>query len=146
VATQRIGDVARGLGLDPDTLRYYERTGVVPSPGRDSGGRRAYTEADVHLLEVLLHLCDTGMPLADIAAFTGYVSRDPDAVPERLALLLAHRDDVRAEQRRIARSLAVIDQKIADYRDRLAATAPERERVTAGGGLLHGSAPKTLQL
>jgi DNA-binding transcriptional MerR regulator len=94
----------------------------VPRTSRDARGRRAYTGSDVHLLEVLLHLRDTGMALADIATFTSYVSRDPDAVPERLALLKRHRDTVRAEQQRIARSLAVIDRKIADYRGRLAVT------------------------
>jgi MerR family regulatory protein len=37
-ATERIGDVARRLGVDPDTLRYYERTGVVPRTSRDARG------------------------------------------------------------------------------------------------------------
>lgn len=119
MSTQPIGEVARHLGLDPDTLRYYERRGVVPSPSRDSGGRRAYTGDDVHLLEVLLHLRGTGMSLADIAAFTSFVSRDPDAVADRLDLLIAHRHQVLAEQLRINGSLAVINQKIDDYRRRL---------------------------
>ncbi|SMC56461.1 MerR family transcriptional regulator [Janibacter indicus] len=119
MTTRSIGDVAQHLGLVPDTLRYYERRGVVPNPGRDAGGRRAYTEADVHLLEVLLHLRATGMPLADIASFTHYVSQDPAGVAERLNLLLTHRDHVLAEQDRVTRALAVIDQKIKDYRSRL---------------------------
>lgn len=119
MTAERIGPVAQRLGLDPDTLRYYERTGVVPSPARDASGRRAYTETDIHLLEVLLHLRDTGMALADITAFTRYVSRDPDGVAERLALLIDHREAVSAQQDRLAASLAVIDRKIADYRERL---------------------------
>jgi DNA-binding transcriptional MerR regulator len=117
--SRAIGEVALRLGLDPDTLRWFERHGVVPSPGRDAGGRRAYTDDDIHLLEVLLHLRGTGMPLAEIAQFTDYVSRDPDGVIERLTLLQEHRRRVRAEQRRIAASLRVIDQKIADYTARL---------------------------
>ena len=68
---------------------------------------------------MLLHLRATAMPLAEIARFTELVSHDPDGVPERLQLLLDHRDRVRQEQAKISESLAVIDQKIADYRQRL---------------------------
>lgn len=118
-ATTSIGEVARHLGLDPDTLRYYERRGVVPSPARDTSGRRTYSAADVHLLEVLLHLRNTGMPLADIATFTHLVSRDPDGVAERLQLLRTHRQRVQAEQARIAASLTVIALKIEDYSARM---------------------------
>lgn len=115
-----IGEVAAHLGLDVDTLRWFERQGVVPQPERDGGGRRRYTVANVHLLEVLLHLRGTGMPLARVADFTSWVARDPDGVAERLALLREHREHVVAERRRVDRSLAVIDQKIADYNERLA--------------------------
>lgn len=112
MSTHQIGDVARRLGLDPDTLRWFERQAVVPNPARDSAGRRVYSDDNVHLLEVLLHLRDTGMPLAEIAQFTDHVRRDPDGVPERLDLLLAHRRRVRAEQKRTAASLRVIDRKL----------------------------------
>jgi DNA-binding transcriptional MerR regulator len=37
-----IGEVAVRSGLDPDTLRYFERQGVLPAPRRDSAGRRQY--------------------------------------------------------------------------------------------------------
>lgn len=113
-----IGEVARRLGLDPDTLRYYERREVIPAPCRNSAGRRIYHEADVHLLEVLLHLKETGMPLASIAEFTRLVATDPDGVPERLALLVDHRDAVHAHIVAWQRSLAVIEKKIDDYRQR----------------------------
>lgn len=131
MSTHQIGDVARRLDLDPDTLRWFERHGVVPNPARDAGGRRVYTDDNVHLLEVLLHLRDTGMPLAEIAQFTDHVSHDPDRVAERLDLLLGHRQRVRAKQQRTAASLRVIENKIADYTGRLAA-APAEENFGAG--------------
>jgi DNA-binding transcriptional MerR regulator len=77
----------------------------------------------VHLLEVLLHLRDTGMPLAEIATFTGLVRQDPAGVPERLALLRAHREVLTARIAALTRSLGVIDGKIADYDARLTAAA-----------------------
>lgn len=44
MSTLGIGDVATRLGLDADTLRWFERRGVVPHPERDAGGRRRDTE------------------------------------------------------------------------------------------------------
>lgn len=119
-ATHRaIGDVATQLGLSPDTLRYFERRGIVPPPARDDAGRRVYTDRAVHLLEVLLHLRRTGMPLAQIAEFTGLVGRDPDGVPERLELLITHREHVKAQRKQLDASLRVIEGKIDDYQQRL---------------------------
>lgn len=114
-----ITEVAARLGLDPDTLRYYEREGVVPAPPRDAAGRRVYDTDHLHLLEVLLHLKGTGMPLRQIAEFTRLVAADPDGVPERLTLLRVHRDRAQAQVDAWTQSLAVIDGKIADYTARL---------------------------
>lgn len=114
-----VGEVAAQFGLDPDTLRYYERIGVLPAPTRNSSGHRIYRDQDVHLIEVLLHLRDTGMPLTRIAEFTRLVASDPDGVPERLALLEEHQAEVLKRLRAWQNSLTLIEQKIADYRSRL---------------------------
>ncbi len=114
----RVSKVAAHFGLDPVTLRYYERTGVLPAPTRNSSGHRTYTSQDVHLIEVLLHLRDTGMPLTRIAEFTQLVASDPDGVPERLALLEEHQAEVHQRLRAWQTSLTLIEQKIADYRTR----------------------------
>lgn len=125
-----IGAVAERFGLQPDTLRYYERNGVLPAPHRDSAGRRWYRPGDVHLIEVLLHLKATGMPLARIAEFTALVASDPAGVPERLALLRRHRDQVHRQLDSWRRSLAIIDGKIDDYRRRLPDPSASDEAAT----------------
>lgn len=117
--SRAIGDVARLLGLQPDTIRYYERSGVLPAPRKDAAGRRVYSAGEVHLIEVLMHLRETGMPLAGIAEFTGLVASDPDGVPERLAILETHREHVLDRLRALQDALTVMDGKIADYRCRL---------------------------
>ncbi len=78
---------AARVGLEPDTIRYYERHGVLPPADRDARGHRTYDAGAVHLIEVLLHLRDTGMPLTHIAEFTQLVASDPAGVAERLGLL-----------------------------------------------------------
>lgn len=114
-----IGEVSGRLGVAIDTLRYYERAGIVPAPARDGGGRRVYAEDDLHLLGVLLCLRRTGMPVRDVARFTELVRLDPEGVPARLELLLAHRERVRALQRELEDGMVVLDGKIADYQGRL---------------------------
>lgn len=114
-----IGQVAERFNLETDTIRYYERTGVLPAPGRDLAGRRVYTDQDVHLIDVLMHLRDTGMPLARITEFTRLVAADPEGVSDRLALLEDHRATLVVQLRAWQDSLALIDQKITDYRARL---------------------------
>lgn len=113
-----IAEVADHLGMDAGTLRYYEKRGIVPGPARNSAGHRVYGPGDVHLLEVLMHLKSTGMPLGRIAEFTRLVALDPDGVTERLSLLTDHRVHVREQIAAWQRSLDVIDGKIADYRRR----------------------------
>jgi DNA-binding transcriptional MerR regulator len=132
-----IGEVAAHLGLDADTLRYYERRGVVPTPPRDRAGRRSYDDRSVHLLEVLLHLRRTGMPLIEITAFTRLVAREPGGVPERLQLLIDHERRVAAQQEQLAQSMTVVQRKIRDYRQRLAQESgltSDLVSPTTGGG------------
>lgn len=119
-----IGNVAARVGLDVDTLRYYERRGVLPHPARDAVGRRQYDDNGVHLIEVLLHLKGTGMPLEQIAGFTRLVALDPGGVRERLELLIQHREAVRHQIVEWNGSLQVIDGKIRDYTRRLDTNHP----------------------
>jgi DNA-binding transcriptional MerR regulator len=84
-----IAEVSAQIGLEPDTLRYFERQRVVPSPRRDSAGHRQYTAVDVELIRMLVHLRETGMPSADIAQFTGADNKLADLARRRVELLTA---------------------------------------------------------
>ncbi|MBC8091888.1 MAG: MerR family transcriptional regulator [Pseudonocardia sp.] len=113
-----IAEVATRLGVKPDTLRWFERHGVVPPPARTGAGHRRYADEDIHLLEVLLHLRRTGMPLAEITEFTSWVQRDPDGVTERLHLLHRHQERVARTLEELSAAQAVIARKITDYQAR----------------------------
>ena len=52
---------AAGAGVRPDTLRYYERTGLVPPPPRTTGAHRRYPEATVDRLRFIRGAQDQGM-------------------------------------------------------------------------------------
>lgn len=119
-----IAEVAARIGLTPDTLRYFERRGLVPSPRRDHAGRRQYTTEDIELIRMLVHLRETEMPLADIARFTGADETADDPVELRLELLMAHRRRVHERREQLDGALDVIARKIADFGDRVS-SSPE---------------------
>ncbi|MGW3304100.1 alpha/beta fold hydrolase [Streptomyces rubiginosohelvolus] len=123
-----IAEVSAAIGLEPDTLRYFERQGVVPSPRRDGAGRRQYTTADVELIRMLVHLRETGMPLADIAQFTGADGKAADPAGLRLELLTAHRRRIHGRREELDRALDVITRKIADFSDRITSPVNLLER------------------
>jgi len=63
---QLIGKTAEVLGLSADTLRYYEKIGLVPRVGKNQSGRRTYSEKDVARLKFVQHAQGIGFSLAEI--------------------------------------------------------------------------------
>lgn len=64
--TLTISEVSERTGLSPDTLRYYEKAGLIEQAGRTSGNHRCYEAADLEWLAFLLRLRETGMSIADM--------------------------------------------------------------------------------
>jgi DNA-binding transcriptional MerR regulator len=110
-----ISDVARLSGLSIDTLRYYDRAGLLGTVHRDSGGRRVFQPDTLGLLDVVLRLRRTGMPVKDVRHFVDLVRSGDTERAGRLDLLRAHRRRVLAKLNQLQDDLAVIDWKIAAY-------------------------------
>ena len=122
-----IAEAARRTGVSAHTLRYYERAGLVVSPvDRTSGGRRRYRELDLKWISICTKLRATGMPIRGLRRYAELVAAGPGNEAERLALLEAHRADVRARLAEIEENLKTIDYKIDVYRGSLAAGEADR--------------------
>lgn len=63
----RSSEVARAAGISPDTLRYYERRGLLPRPPRDANGYRRYPSEAVERAIVIQRALDAGFTLAELA-------------------------------------------------------------------------------
>lgn len=111
-----IGQAAAALGLPMETLRYYDRAGLMldPTP-RNASGQRRYRQADLDWVGGLIMLRATGMTIADIRKIAE-ISRQPGTEAARLAVFEEHRQRVLADLARTRRHLAAIEQKIATYR------------------------------
>lgn len=131
--TLTIAEAAAATGLTAHTLRYYERDGLLlDAVERAPSGHRRYTDRDLAWLHLLTRLRSTGMPIRDIRAYAELVRQGDGTEPERLAMLEAHRDAVRAQLAEAAEHLAAIELKIDVYAGRLGSGQPVPEAVTAG--------------
>lgn len=96
------------VGFSIDTLRYYERIGLLNDIARTSGGQRVFTDDDVSWLSLLRCLRDTGMPIVRMLRYAELASGGDETNAERAELLAEHDreidakvDKLRAEQRRV---------------------------------------------
>lgn len=113
-AAMSIAEVAERTGVTAHTLRYYERIGLLSVP-RDAAGHRAYTPDELNRVVFITRLRLTAMPIREIQAYFALVAEGPGNEPQRLALLEAHRDQVKARITDLESALGVIEYKIATY-------------------------------
>jgi DNA-binding transcriptional MerR regulator len=109
-----IAQVADLLDVSPHTLRYYERAGLV-DVDRDSSGHRSYDAEAVRRLVFLTRMRLSGMAIRDLQHYVSLVDSGDQTVPERLDMLLEHRDTIRRQIRELTLSLAATEYKIATY-------------------------------
>jgi DNA-binding transcriptional MerR regulator len=86
----RIGELARQLNVTPHTVRFYEKAGWLPSPGRAENGYREYDRADLDHLRLLVDLRRMDLPLdtaARLASWchSGHCDQTSAALPAQLA-------------------------------------------------------------
>jgi DNA-binding transcriptional MerR regulator len=109
-----IQQTVQETGLSADTLRYYERIGLL-IPIRDASSRhRRYTPADLVWIGFMTKLRSTGMPLLEVREYLELYLQGDQMLPNRQALLEAHARRVEQQVAELQSSLKTIRQKI-DY-------------------------------
>ncbi|GAB3658630.1 MerR family transcriptional regulator [Glycomyces tarimensis] len=96
-----IGECARRSGFSMDTLRYYERVGLIDDVVRTQTGQRRFTDAHLEWLGTLKCLRDTGMPIERMCRFAELVRAGDHTIAERVRLLEDHK--------------RAVDERIADF-------------------------------
>jgi DNA-binding transcriptional MerR regulator len=119
--TLSIAEVVERTGVSHDTLRYYEKEGLL-SPPRDGGGRRRYREIDVGRVVFITRMRQSEMPIRTLQRYVALVEVGPATEPERLAIMEAHRDAVLARRAELDDALGIIEFKISVYGGSLGST------------------------
>jgi DNA-binding transcriptional MerR regulator len=110
-----VGEAAQRVGLSTHTLRWYEQEGLVEPVGRDSAGRRRYTQGDLDWLVLLTRLRRTGMPVRDMRRYAELARLGDSTLGARRRLFEEHRDRVLARIGELEEDLKVLDYKIKIY-------------------------------
>ncbi|MBF0272096.1 MAG: Cd(II)/Pb(II)-responsive transcriptional regulator [Magnetococcales bacterium] len=71
----RIGELAKRVGCDVETVRYYEKEGLLAKPNRESSGYRDYGAADLETLQFIRHCRSLGIKLAEIKQLLNFRCR-----------------------------------------------------------------------
>jgi DNA-binding transcriptional MerR regulator len=108
--------VAEETGLSIDTLRYYEKIGLLDPVDRDAAGRRRFSDHHLEQLSVARCLRESGMPVADVARYAEMARAGDHTIEERIELLEAHGRRVRAQIDSLQDQRRYIERKVAYYR------------------------------
>lgn len=110
-----IKQVSEKYGVSQDTLRYYEKAGLVPEVTRTASGIRDYQETDLSWLELALCMRNAGLPVNVIVEYRRLYQQGDSTIPQRLKLLTDQREELLAMQEQIASTLERLNYKISVY-------------------------------
>jgi MerR family mercuric resistance operon transcriptional regulator len=113
----RRGELANLSGCNIETVRFYEKQGLLPAPPRTAGGHRDYDREHLKRLTFIRRSRELGFTLAEVRGLLGLVDGGDYTCAEVSALTLAHLDDVRrriADLERLAGILAAMAAQCED--------------------------------
>lgn len=113
-----ISKAAAKFNIPESTLRYYEKKGLLPLIERDEAGRRLFSEDQIALLETVICLKSTHMPINGIKQYIDWVVEGDITIELRLDMMKNHKQAVLAEISLMTESLKGIDVKIKRYTKR----------------------------
>jgi len=115
-----IDEAAQRMGMSKDTLRYYEKEGLLPPIAKGTNGHRRYTEDDLGWVKFLQLLRGTGMPIREMKSFVALTWAGDQTIAERVEVLERYRVALRERMAADVEHLKFLDYKIDVYSDLLA--------------------------
>ncbi|MCT4475947.1 MerR family transcriptional regulator [Peribacillus frigoritolerans] len=110
-----ISEVSEKFGISPDTLRYYERIGLIPPINRNKSGLREYTEQDCHWIQVILFMRNAGMSIELLLEYVKMVHQGDETMQTRKELLIEQRNQLVARIEEQKKTLELLNGKIESY-------------------------------
>lgn len=110
-----IKEVCKKYNVTADTLRYYERVGVIPEVHRTAGGIRDYSEEDIKWVETAICFRSARMPIDLLIEYVRLYRIGDDTLKARLELLIEAKKRILDERKKYDDALAKLDYKISKY-------------------------------
>ena len=111
----KIAEVSERYGISSDTLRYYERIGLIPPVNRNKGGIREYSEIDVKRVQFIKCMRSAGLPIEALIEYVGLVQQGDTTIEARKEILKEQREQLVAKMEELQKTLATLDYKINVY-------------------------------
>ncbi|VBB08627.1 merr bacterial regulatory protein hth signature [Lucifera butyrica] len=110
-----ISEVSEKFGIPQDTLRYYERIGLLPRVNRNKSGIRAYTEQDCKWVEFIQCMRNAGLPIEVLIEYVGLFQQGDSTIEARKELFVEQRSRLLKRMEDMQKTLERLDYKIAVY-------------------------------
>ena len=111
----KIAEVSARYGLSADTLRYYERVGLIPPVQRSESGIRDYAEQDCRWIEFIKCMRSAGLPIEALIEYVALFRQGDATIDARVALLTEQRRQLVARMADMQATLERLNYKIAWY-------------------------------
>lgn len=111
----RMAEVSTKFELSQDTLRYYERIGLLPPVNRNKSGIRDYTEENLRWVEFIKCMRNAGLPIEALIDYVGLFQQGDETLEARKELLIEQRDQLIIRMEDMKSTLERLNDKITRY-------------------------------
>ena len=126
-----IAEVSRACSIPVDTLRYYERIGLLPPVNRSKSGSRDYTDSDRQWVSFIKCMRAAGIPVEALIDYVALFQQGDTTREARRQLLVEQREALRGRVEELQKTLDYLTEKIRRYDEWNPAA---EERLLSGGG------------
>jgi len=111
----KIAEVSEQYGLSVDTLRYYERVGLIPPVNRTESGIRDYDELDLRRVDFIKCMRGAGLPIEVLIEYVGLVQQGDQTIEARKEILVEQRDLLASKIEEMQKTLDLLNHKVEVY-------------------------------
>jgi len=111
----KIAEVSERYGISADTLRYYERIGLLQPVNRAASGIRDYSETDIRRVEFIKCMRSAGLPIEVLIEYVSLVQQGDQTIDARKEILAKQRELLADRMKEMQKTLDILDHKIEVY-------------------------------
>ncbi len=126
----KIAEVSERYGMSSDTLRYYERIGLIQPVNRNVSGIRDYVDVDIRRVEFIKCMRSAGLPIEVLIEYVGLVQQGDRTIEARKDILIGQRELLAVRMKEMQKTLDILDHKIEVYEN--AVLTKEKEIIQTG--------------
>ena len=115
----KIAEVSEQFGISLDTLRYYERIGLIPPVTRNGSGIRDYNELDIRRVEFVKCMRSAGLPIEVLIDYMELVQQGDTTIESRKDILYEQRELLLSRMEEMQKTLDILNHKIQVYESKI---------------------------